>query len=276
MFVSLIEIDLCFTVPAVQPMYYYMGHISRYVRPGSRPVMGLVDNAMDGFQAFRSLDENVAGGGVNDLARQGVELTAWPCEGSTRQQFHWKHKEGQIIVNGHDWLGNPTESCVSNTADKSFLGITLTDCNSKDGVGKFTIIEDDASEYVKFSRLDGSDDNCLVLKRLSNDGGAYGPRGGAQVTFGKCDSPAALWIYSKTTNEIISKFLPEGPVCMTTGWPFLQIGAFETPKGDSEKTVIVLNEAKDSANYVLYDGDDLILSGSIPPRTIQTILMDSK
>ena len=61
---------------------------------------------------------------------------------------------------------------------------------------------------------------------------------------------------------------------MTTGWPFLQIGAFETPQGESRKTVIVLNEAKDSANFVLYDGDDLILSASIPPRSIQTLLLD--
>jgi glucosylceramidase len=104
--------------------------------------------------------------------------------------------------------------------------------------------------------------------------GWQGAWGGGQITFGHCDSPAALWIYSQVTNEIISNDLPEGSVCMTTGWPFLQIGAFETPKGESAKTVIVLNEAKDSANYVLYDGDDLILSGSIPPRSIQTLLLD--
>jgi glucosylceramidase len=262
------------TIPAVQPMYYYMGHISRYVRPGSRPVMGLVDNAKDGFRAFRSPGEDVAGGGINDLARHGIELTAWPCEGSTRQQFHWKEEEQHIEVNGHDWLGNPTKSCVSNTADKSFLGITLTDCNSKKGVGTFDVVEDEVSDNVKFVYSDGSKDSCLILKRLENEGGAYGPRGGGQITFGHCDSPAALWIYSQVTNEIISNDLPEGSVCMTTGWPFLQIGAFETPKGESAKTVIVLNEAKDSANYVLYDGDDLILSGSIPPRSIQTLLLD--
>lgn len=236
--------------------------------------MGLVDNAKDGFRAFRSPGEDVAGGGLNDLARHGIELTAWPCEGSTRQQFHYKHKEGHIQVNGHDWLGKPTQSCVSSSADKSFLGITLTDCNEKSGVGTFVIVEDETSEYVKFVHSKRSSDQCLVLKRLDNGGGAYGPRGGAQVTFGSCDSPAALWLYLEKTDEIISNYMPEGSVCMTTGWPFLQIGAFETPKGESEKTVIVLNEAKDSANYVLYDGDHLVLSGSIPPRSIQTLLLD--
>lgn len=259
---------------AVQPMYYYMGHISRYVRPGSKSVMGLVDNAKDGFRAFRPRGEDVAGGGINDLARNGIELTTWPCEGSTRQQFHWEETTQQIQVSGHDWLGNPTRSCVPNTIDESFLGTTLTDCNSEDGVGTFQIIKEETSSYVKFKDSTRSDDKCLVLKRLENNGGAYGPRGGAQVTFGRCDNPAALWLYSEATKEIISHHLPEGSVCMTTGWPFLQLGAFETTNGDSAKTIIVLNEAKDSANYILYDGDDLLLSGSIPPRSIQTLLLD--
>ena len=61
---------------------------------------------------------------------------------------------------------------------------------------------------------------------------------------------------------------------MTTGWPFLQIGAFDTPNGEGKKTVVLLNEARDGANYVLYDNNELILSGSIPPRSIQTLLMD--
>jgi glucosylceramidase len=122
---------------AVQPMYYYMGHISRYVRPGSKPVMGLVDNAKDGFRAFRSPGEDVAGGGINDLARNGVELTTWPCEGSTRQQFYFEEKTQQIKVNGHDWQGNPTRSCISNTTDTSFLGTTLTECNSESWMGAF-------------------------------------------------------------------------------------------------------------------------------------------
>jgi hypothetical protein len=61
---------------------------------------------------------------------------------------------------------------------------------------------------------------------------------------------------------------------MTTGWPFFQMGAFSTPKGESDRTVVLLNEARDAANYVLYDGEDVLLSGSIPPRSIQTVLID--
>ena len=77
---------------AVQPIYYYMGHISRYVRPGSQAVMALAESAKNGLRAFRSPGQVVAGGGINDLARVGIELTAWPCEGSTRQQRDQRRK----------------------------------------------------------------------------------------------------------------------------------------------------------------------------------------
>lgn len=61
---------------------------------------------------------------------------------------------------------------------------------------------------------------------------------------------------------------------MTTGWPFLQMNAFLTPNAENKKTIVVLNEARDSANYVLYNGGEPVLSGSIPPRSIQTLLLD--
>jgi glucosylceramidase len=280
--VNLINVVFCLTNTyflRIHTQYYYMGHISRHVRPGSRPVVGLVDTAKDGFRAFRSPDQVVAGGGMNDLARHGVELTAWPCEGSTRQQFFWNRKR-EIVVSGHDWLGNPTTSCISNVADSSFLGITLTDCTIKSEVGIFDMIDASKNEtagYVKFVLFNETSDaktRCLVLQKLKNNGGAYGPRGGAQIAYGRCSSNAALWKYSDITREIISDYLLEGEVCMTTGWPFLQMNAFLTPNGGNKKTVVVLNEARDAANYVLYNAGEPVLSGSIPPRSIQTLLLD--
>ena len=260
---------------AVQPMYYYMGHISRYVRPGSRAVQGIVDTAKDGFRAFRSPGQVVSGGGMNDLARVGIEVTAWPCEGSTRQQF-FMNDDKQLSVSGHDWLGHPTTSCVASAVDTSFKGLTLTDCQA--GAATFDVVplgeEDGLVTFRQIRRPEARTDVCLVLRRLVNGGGAHGPKGGSQVTLGPCNCTSAQWSFSEETGEIISKELDEGEVCMTTGWPFLQMGAFTTPNGESDKTVVVLNEARDSANYVLYDGDDILLSGSIPPRSIQTILVD--
>ena len=55
----------------VQPMYYYMGHISRHVRPGARAKPALVDSsATDSTaSAFRPVGQTVPGGGLNDLER---------------------------------------------------------------------------------------------------------------------------------------------------------------------------------------------------------------
>ena len=261
---------------AVQPMYYYMGHISRYVRPGSRAMPGLVEESSDTLRAFRAPDQVVAGGGFNDLARNGIEVTAWPCEGSTRQEFFY-NLDKQIEVRGHDWLGKPTKSCLAKKVDESYLGITLTDCKKRKAATFDLVDLNDGADagFVKFAQTNAPG-QCLVLGKLGNNGGAYGPRGGAQVMFGSCASSAALWKYLNSNGgEITSHYLEEGEVCMTTGWPFLQMGAFSTPNGESESTVVLLNEAMDPANYVLFDGDDAILSGSIPPRSIQTVLIDT-
>jgi glucosylceramidase len=267
---------------AVQPIYYYMGHISRYVRPGSRALSGLVEESKQDFRTYRSPGSVVAGGGFNDLARNGIEVTAWPCEGSTRQVFQWNEQK-QIEVLGHDWKGKPTKSCLAKKVDSSFKGITLTECKSSLAAtfDRVNISEGEYQGTVQFVQVNVPthsklSNRCLVLGKLGNDGGALGPRGGAQVKYGSCASPASYWKYAKSNEgEITSLFLKEGEVCMTTGWPFLQMGAFATPNGKSDNTIVLLNEARDSANYILYNGEEAVLSGSIPPRSIQTVLLDS-
>lgn len=276
---------------AVQPIYFYMGHVSRYVRPGSRSVLGLVTqgNASATNRIFRPEGSVVTGGGENDLARVGIEINLWPCEGSTRQQFSWNNDRNggnPIIVHGHDWLGHPTSSCIGNVEDPDVLGIRLVDCEMKKGVGLFDIVPV-PNDMLGRSRihlknslsLRGRKEHCLVVRKLSNKGGAYGPRGGAQVTIGGCTNSTSLWKFDRHTGEISSYLLAgidevsgtpleSEAVCMTTGWPFLQMGAFAAPSGN--KTVVVLNEANDPANYALVDNGQLIMTGSIPARSVQS------
>jgi glucosylceramidase len=276
---------------AVQPIYYYMGHVSRFVRPGSRSVSGIVTqgNTSVTNRIFRPGGSVVAGGGENDLARVGIEVTLWPCEGSTRQQFSWTNEKAAgnpIIVHGHDWLGHPTTSCLSNIEDEDVLGIRLESCEVKKNKGIFVIVpvhEDPLGRsriYLKNPQTHRSGrDQCLVVRKLSNNGGAYGPRGGAQVTIGGCTNSTSFWKVDSATGEISSyEFaslnnstgLPNESetVCMTTGWPFLQMGAFTLPNGN--KTLVLLNEAKSPANYALVDRAELILTGNIPPRSVQS------
>jgi glucosylceramidase len=183
----------------VQPMFYYMGHISRYVRPGSRAVHAIVDQPKNDSakRTFLQTVENdtIVGGGINNLARKGIEATLWPCEGSTRQQ--WKFSENdQLQVFGHDWLGKPTVTCLGSTVDPSFEGLLLTPCDETAGTYH---IEETVHSTVKIV-IESSDSvegvkNCLAVKPLENNGGAYGPRGGAQLVLGSCDGESVSGLF---------------------------------------------------------------------------------
>jgi len=175
----------------VQPMYYYMGHISRHVRPGSTAVKGLVDSGAG--KTFRPPGQAFAGGGINDLARNGIELTVWPCEGSTRQVFKF-NKHDQLEVSGHDWLGMPTKSCILKKMDPSFKGLVLGTCNrTLDEAGFFEVVPV-ANETVSYMNIQIKNGlkrhQCLAIQELENDGGAYGTRGGSQVVLGNCSDPS--------------------------------------------------------------------------------------
>ena len=76
---------------------------------------------------------------------------------------------------------------------------------------------------------------------------------------------------------------------MTTGWPFLQAGAFDTSRVGMEKemthhrggglTLVVLNESKDDASFVVHVrsssniGTGPLLKSSIPAHSIQTFMI---
>mmetsp|Transcript_17423 Transcript_17423/g.31526 ORF Transcript_17423/g.31526 Transcript_17423/m.31526 type:complete len:114 (+) Transcript_17423:1710-2051(+) len=87
----------------------------------------------------------------------------------------------------------------------------------------------------------------------------------------------AEWIFDPSTGEIYSTVFDKfgGEVCLTTGWPCLQVGAFDTSAtGETAKAAVILNEAGESANYVFKNKGKTLLTGSIPPHSIQTISFD--
>lgn len=161
------------------------------VRPGSRAVQAIVDQpklkpTTRTFLQTKNND-NIVGGGINNLARAGIEVTLWPCEGSTRQQWTMSDN-GQLKVFGHDWLGKPTVSCMGSVVDHSFKGLLLSNCDDSAGIYRIENITD-LSVKIKIENSKSNEgDNCLVVQPLQNDGGAYGPRGGAQVIIGSCDT----------------------------------------------------------------------------------------
>ena len=139
-------------------------------------------------RTFRPLGQIVAGGGINNLAKNGIEVTLWPCEGSTRQE--WKYNDlNQFQVFGHDWLGNPTTSCLSNKIDDSLGGLFLTDCNENAGTFLMVDVDDESLFNIQLIHEENND-NCILIKPLSNNGGAYGVRGGSQIILGSCSDNA--------------------------------------------------------------------------------------
>lgn len=230
---------------------------------------------------FRPPGTVVAGGGENDLARNGIEITVWPCEGSTRQFFEWNvNGRHHIKVTGHDWLGKPTTSCLGRHADKDLISVRLVDCQpgygASDLPGTFDLVQlPEGDFHIVITNHPHQGRPCLVIKESANNGGAYGRLGGAPVTTGKCEGRAARWNLNQETGVASSVYFSDkkgqNDVCMTTGWPFLMMGAFVT--AEESKTVVLLNEAKQPANYELQDENGLAMSSSIPARAIQTITL---
>ena len=277
-----------------------MGHISRHVRPGSRPVRAIVSEGAGGISSrtFRPTGHVGPGGGYNDLAREGTEVTFWPCEGSTRQSWSF-NKGGEIHMTQYNHRKSNLECfSLSEAADADLGGILLTRCGASD-IGLFDMIPVETSGgpsasteeapgggLVKFSAIKNPG-SCLGIRSLANNGGAYGPRGGSQASLVSCDDPSALWSFSPETGEISSAVFSEGEVCMTTGWPFLQAGAFDTSRVGKEEemahqgggglTLVVLNESKDDASFVVKSSNNIrigpLLKSSIPARSIQTFII---
>ncbi|KAL7547750.1 hypothetical protein ACHAWF_015042 [Thalassiosira exigua] len=169
----------------------------------------------------------------------------------------------------------------SKAADRDLGGLMLITCNATAGHSGFYEVVSLAEKHranivLKNSKMDSSK-SCLVVQPLRNSGGAYGPRGGAQVNIGRCDDPWAEWVFDHSTGEIYSTVFEQygGEVCLTTGWPFLQVGAFDTSAtGKSARAAVVVNEAGETANYVFKNKGKTILTASIPPHSIQTISFD--
>mmetsp|Transcript_17249 Transcript_17249/g.38189 ORF Transcript_17249/g.38189 Transcript_17249/m.38189 type:complete len:803 (-) Transcript_17249:25-2433(-) len=270
----------------VQPMYYYMGHISRHVRPGSRPLKAIVDESTGGISSrtFRPTGRIGSGGGYNTIARDGTEVTFWPCEGSTRQSWSFSIAGELQMVQYNRKRGSMECVSLAAVADPDLGGILLTQCGGPDsGLYDMVAVEGSfggtAKNLVKF-RSRKVPDTCLGIRTLANDGGSYGPRGGAQATMLPCEDKSTMWSLSTETGEVSSTYFAQGDVCMTTGWPFLQAGVFDTTEVPGERgnkmTMVVLNESEDDAAFVVRANDKKsspLLKSTIPAHSIQTFLI---
>ncbi|CAN0206041.1 unnamed protein product, partial [Ectocarpus sp. 4 AP-2014] len=113
-----------------QPMFYSIGHMSKFVQPGARRlkshVTGLYQN----------------GGSGPSTALAGYEATLYGCEGSVRQSWEMS-ATGRISLADkfgaqYDWF---QAVCLSKEISESFKSVNLVPCDS-DEAGTFLYDED--------------------------------------------------------------------------------------------------------------------------------------
>lgn len=263
----------------LQPKYFYMGHFSRYVTPGSRRVESSVVGKF-GFDP--SLDTG---------ARAGMEVQAWPCEESTRQQ--WKledahgNEESTIILDqplswvAEDGKKMSTHLCFGGTKgwmpDRPY--ISLVNCDPNDPTYEDHMpLEFVVDQHHRFL-VEMSSGKCLGLAEGVREAGALLELQECIVmTNSRHESKEEgtqrdhqQFHHDAETGEIKLSTGFAGEMCLTSGWPFLTGVAFES-EDLGTATVVVMNEASQDTKITLTDSVKGTGWFGINGRSMQTII----
>ncbi|CAM9603532.1 unnamed protein product, partial [Discosporangium mesarthrocarpum] len=108
-----------------QPMFYFMGHITKFAKPGSTRLFSSI------VGDYQKLGQRPTG------ALPGFEATTYGCEGSARQSWEIS-SDGKIIL--ADVFGSVYETfiplCLSRSVSENTNAVTLVTCSSPEA-GKF-------------------------------------------------------------------------------------------------------------------------------------------
>lgn len=261
----------------IQPKFYYMGHFSKFVAPGSRRVKSSVKGKF-GFDP--TLDTG---------ARQGMEVQAWACEESTRQQWKLQDVHGMEGEEGGSialkqalkWVGEDgakmsTHLCFGGTTgwmpDRPY--ISLVNCDPNDNAyDSHPPLEFVVDQHHNFLVEKGSG-RCLGLAEGVRESGALLELQECVVSSTRRlkNAPSRdhqQFVYDAKTGEIkVSTFT--GEMCLTSGWPFLTGVAFES-EDERTATVVVMNEASQDTKITLTDSVKGTGWFGINGRSMQTI-----
>lgn len=250
----------------IQPKYYYFGHFSKFVPPTSVRVHSEVVGNF-GFQ--EGLDPNM---------RAGVELGAFACERSSRQQWKFNERKAlelrSLALDPEATDGYHARLCASPGDPKGirpYLHVVVCDAKPVKGY----------SQPLKITRLGstpqgkaGSGDMWLDEvsgKCLGLAGGVSEP--GALLELQPCATSLSAFkdhqqfVFDANTGEVR---VGGAGLCLTVGWPFLTGAAFRDPY---QKTVIVLlNEADADTKVVLTDKEKGDVWFPVPAKGIQTVV----
>ena len=279
-----------FTDVNIQPKYYYFGHISKYVEPGSVRVK----SSVVGNFGFAAVDPNI---------RAGIELGIFPCEKSSRQQ--WKltvNNTVGLLLRAIDSVASTLNEevyvnlCVgTGDFNRPYLRVVICDSvdeNNRKG-NKITDIEPPFRPFIsKFNSLDQWVDTvtgwCVGLADdvESTDFGTLLQLAPCEVS-GALAKPAQRFRLDDITGEVFwapqtvadedigdagtpQQFSFGQKMCLTAGWPFLTAVGFLDTAGRT--VVVAMNEASIGTDIVLTDSKLGNLRYGINSRAIQTLL----
>lgn len=263
----------------MQPKFFYMGHFSKFVAPGSRRVQSSVVGKF-GF------DPSLETG-----ARAGMEVQAWPCEESTRQQ--WKLEDAEGNERGTIRLDQPlrwvaedgkkmsTHLCFGGTKgwmpDRPY--ISLVNCDPEDpAYEEHRPLEFVVDQHHRFL-VEKESGKCLGLAEGVREAGALlelqkcivATNSRHESKGGSMERDHQQFHYNAKTGEIQLSTAFAGEMCLTSGWPLLTGVAFES-EDERSVAVVVMNEASQDTKITLTDSVKGTGWFGINGRSIQTIM----
>jgi len=248
----------------VQPKYFYMGHLSKFVPPGS---VRISSSVVGKYNYNLNMDPNV---------RAGMELGAYPCEQSTRQM--WKMNSNHVLElaklakDSEATDGYMARLCVAGgDVDRPYLRVVIC---SKGAATPLKLVRQQSIGLW----VDEATGLCVSLADGVREGGALLEL--APCTVSSMTSSAVSGVptpkdfqqlyLDSTTGEVKINTSTGGQLCLTVGWPFLTAVAFQDT---SAKTVVVaLNEASVDTEIVLSDSDKGDVWFGIQARSMQTLV----
>ncbi|KAG5187979.1 Glucosylceramidase, family GH30 [Tribonema minus] len=255
----------------VGPMYHFMGHVSRFVPPGSRRI---ASHARGAYGA------GTLGSRASGVLR-GFEASLAPCDGSVRQRWALlPDGRVQLVDQLTEYFQYWKPVCLGSAPDVWTRVVTIVACDeptagvfSRADSGALRLDADAVNAALADAALlpleNSSAEQCLALL----EPGARSGRG-AGVTLGGCGRGAQRFDVGSADAKGGAPFTAADArgQCLTAGWPWFTASAFETPRGDT--VVVVLNEAEEPVEFdIVFQPQGRALAAAIPAHSIQTYVL---
>jgi len=235
----------------VQPKYYYFGHISKFVPPGS---IRLESHTVGDYN-YALIDPNI---------RAGMEIGMFKCEKSIRQM--WKlNKDFNVelystAIDTEATDGYMAQVCIG-PGDSNRLYLTIIICEGADR--KPLVLKPSPDGQL----IDHESGFCLSLAGEVREPGALLNLQPCHIQDNKAQDYQIFNL--KNTGEIISTVM-DSELCLTAGWPMLTATSFKDPQ--NRVVVVIMNEATVDTEIILKDSRKGDMKFGINSRSMQTII----